>query len=315
MKDEHWVLVGLFRRIVPIGTFDDSCFFLLLDGFVKIEVTNINEVFNMKDLICGRRRFIKRSVIGALGVGLFNNTLISEVKADELALAKPIRDRVNNSGKLNVGIYLYPNMTMLDAYAPLQVLALQPSMNTFTFSKEKVALPCDAKIQLLPDYGFSDCPEIDILIVPGAANPSEQMEDSDVISFLKKAGEKAKYITSVCTGSLILAETGLLDGYKTTTHWAYAEALNAYPKVSFVDERVVIDRNRVSGGGITSGLDFAFSLIAEVVGEEQAKAAELLLEYNPQPLFNSGDHHTADPILKNNIQNKIYGLASDLFNR
>ncbi|WP_087020189.1 DJ-1/PfpI family protein [Thaumasiovibrio subtropicus] len=223
--------------------------------------------------------------------------------------------RINRTDqrKLNIGIFLYPNMTMLDAYGPLQVLAVSDQFNVFTFAKQVKPLRSDANVDLLPNYGFEDCPSIDVLIVPGGANPITQVEDIEVISRLRDIGEKAKYVTSVCTGALILAEAGLLDGYQTAIHWAYADALKRYPNVTHVNQRIVKDRNRISGGGITSGLDFAFTLIAEFAGEAQAQAMELLLEYDPQPPFNCGDHNTAPQALKSAIQSKVYTIGEGLF--
>lgn len=215
--------------------------------------------------------------------------------------------------KLNVGIFLFPGMTMLDAYGPLQVLAVSRLFNTFTFAKSAEPLPCDANVALLPNYGFSDCPHLDVLIVPGGANPIEQIQDEQVISFLRAAGEQAKYVTSVCTGALILAETGLLDGYQSTVHWAYAESLKRYQGVSYVNQRIVKDRNRISGGGITAGLDFALTLIAEIAGEQQARTMELILEYDPQPPFNSGDHNLVDAELKQQVQGMIHQIGKELF--
>lgn len=215
--------------------------------------------------------------------------------------------------KLNIGIFLFPGMTMLDAYGPLQLLAVSQLFNAFTFAKSAEPLPCDANVALLPNYSFADCPALDVLIVPGGANPIGQIEDEQVIGFLRVAGSQAKYVTSVCTGALILAETGLLDGYKSTVHWAYAESLKRYKKVSYVDQRIVKDRNRISGGGITAGLDFALTLIAEIVGEQQAQILELLLEYDPQPPFNTGDHKLAEPQLKQQVQDMVHHIANELF--
>ncbi|ODA30655.1 thiamine biosynthesis protein ThiJ [Veronia pacifica] len=215
--------------------------------------------------------------------------------------------------KLSIGIFLYPNMTMLDAYGPLQVLAVSRQFNVFTFAKHAKPLPSDAHVDLLPHYGFADCPNIDVLIVPGSANPIEQIKDVEVISRLREIGDKAKYVTSVCTGSLILAETGLLDGYQTAVHWAYADALKKYPKVTHVNQRVVKDRNRISGGGVTSGLDFAFTLVAEFAGKGRAQALELLLEYDPQPPFNTGNHNTTPKALKAAVQSKVYEIGKGLF--
>ncbi|MBU2895548.1 DJ-1/PfpI family protein [Vibrio hepatarius] len=158
-----------------------------------------------------------------------------------------------------------------------------------------------------------DCPRVDILLVPSSGNPIEQINDTQVIQYLKVVGKREKYITSVCTGSLILAETGLLDGYKTATHWAYQEVLSFYPQVTYVDKRVVVDRNRISGGGVTAGIDFALTLVAELSNRERAQHIELLFEYDPKPPFQTGNPHTDPRQLKKNVQANVRKLAPELF--
>ncbi|MEM7541274.1 MAG: DJ-1/PfpI family protein [Pseudomonadota bacterium] len=214
--------------------------------------------------------------------------------------------------KINVGIYIFENLTMMDAYAPLQFFAMVEQMEAFTFAKTSEPLMCDAGALLTPHYGFDDCPEIDVLVVAGGGNTLAQMQDKTVIEFLRKVGAKAQYVTSVCTGSLILAEAGLLDGYKAATHWAYTDVLSSYQNVTQVDERVVIDRNRITGGGITAGLDFALTLIAEAINEPAAHAMQLIFEYRPQPPFNSGGPETAPPPVVEAVRAQIGAIAGDL---
>ena len=144
------------------------------------------------------------------------------------------------------------------------------------------------------------------------ANVLAQMQDPEVIAFLQKIGAKAEYVTSVCTGSLILAEAGLLDGYKAATHWGFTDVLEAYPGVTQIDERVVIDRNRVTGGGVTAGIDFALTIIAEVVNEQTAHAMQLIFEYRPEPPFNSGSPESAPPPVVDTVRALIDNLAGDL---
>lgn len=211
-----------------------------------------------------------------------------------------------------VGIYIFENMTMLDAYAPLQFFAMAEEFDAFTFAKTDEALMCDAGALLTPTYGFDNCPEIDILVVPGGGNTLAQMQDKTVVDFIRNSGEKAEYVTSVCTGSLILAEAGLLDGYKAATHWGYRDVLKSYPNVTHIDERVVIDRNRITGGGITAGLDFALTVIAEVISEQAAHAMQLVFEYRPQPPFNSGGPETAPPEVVQAVEGMIGHIAGDL---
>jgi cyclohexyl-isocyanide hydratase len=197
------------------------------------------------------------------------------------------------STPMNVGIYLFEKMTMLDGFAPLQILSFVEQFNTFTFAKEKALIKSDCGALLTPDYDFDSCPELDILVIPGGGNVLSEMTDSRVIKFLQDRGAQAKYVTSVCTGALILAEAGLLDGHRATTHWAYLDQLAVYPNIEAVDERVAVDRNRISGGGITAGIDFALTVIAEVIGPEVAQATQLVFEYRPQPPFDAGSPKTA----------------------
>ena len=217
-----------------------------------------------------------------------------------------------NTEKKKVGIYIFENLTMMDAYAPLQFFALVDELEAFTFAKTSEPLMSDAGALLTPHYGFDDCPDIDILVVAGGGNTLAQMQDEEVLKFLRAAGDKAEYVTSVCTGSLILAEAGLLDGYKAATHWGYREVLQSYAQVTQVDERVVIDRNRITGGGITAGIDFALTIIAEVVNEQSAHAMQLVFEYRPQPPFNSGGPETAPPPVVEAVKGIIADLTGDL---
>lgn len=223
------------------------------------------------------------------------------------------------STPLNVGIYLFENMTMLDGYAPLQIFSFVEQFNTFTFSKAGIPVKSDSGALLTPDYGFDSCPVIDILVVPGGGDLLAEMVDAKVIGFLQERGAGAKYVTSVCTGALILAEAGLLDGYRATTHWAYVDQLAAFPNIEVVDERVAVDRNRITGGGITAGIDFALTVISEVIAPEVAQTIQLIFEYRPQPPFNAGSPETAPKeivtMVKGMVDVKSKGLQEFIKNK
>ena len=205
----------------------------------------------------------------------------------------------------NVGIFIFPNMTMLDSYCPQQIFGFVEQLNTFSFAQKADIVVTDTRVKILPDYCFETCPKIDILVVPGSGDPSPQMRDPEVIAFLKKVGAETEYVTSVCSGSLILAEAGLLDGYKATTHWAFKDYLRSYENIEFVEQRVVVDRGRITGGGVTAGVDFALTVVGEVVGNELGAALELLFEYNPQPPFKTGSDKLAPPELVQAVKTKI----------
>jgi len=202
---------------------------------------------------------------------------------------------------------------MLDGYAPLQMFALVEQFNAFTFAPTASPVKSDCGALLTPDYGFGDCPPLDILVVPGGGNVLPQMIDPDTQTHLRTVGNAASYVTSVCTGALILAEAGLLDGYRATTHWGWIDTLKEYPSVDVVDERVAVDRNRITGGGITAGLDFALTLIAEVVAPPVAQAMQLIFEYRPQPPFDSGSPDKAPAEILGMVRQQIDAQSGDLF--
>jgi cyclohexyl-isocyanide hydratase len=201
-------------------------------------------------------------------------------------------------GRKDVAIYLWQNMFMVDALVPHQILGLMPELNVYTFARTTEPLTSDTGMKLIADYDLESVPQPDILIVGGGVNPISEMADETVLGALRKLGESAELVTSVCDGALILAQAGLLDGYRATTHWAYADLLRQYPGVEVcADERVVSDRSRMTGGGCTSALDFAFTLIKAVIGPEAAAAAELAFQYDPQPPMGTGSPAKASPEL------------------
>ena len=138
------------------------------------------------------------------------------------------------------------------------------------------------------------CPALDVVFVPGGPGQIELMQDITVLKFLRQQGAKARYVTSVCTGALLLGAAGLLKGYQATTHWLFHDQLAQFGATP-TKGRVVVDRNRITGGGVTAGIDFALTLAAELRSVEIAKRIQLGLEYDPAPPFNSGSPETADP--------------------
>lgn len=217
------------------------------------------------------------------------------------------------SSKKKVGIYLFEGMTMIDGYAPLQFFALAPEIEVFTFAKTTEPVMSDANALLTPNYGFENCPDVDILVVAGGGNVLSELQDKEVIEFIRNVGEKAEYVTSVCTGSIILAEAGLLDGHEAATHWAFTAALDAYPEVTLVDERVCVSGNRITGGGMTAGLDLALTVLSEVIDVPTANVMQLLFEYRPAPPFDSGSPRTAPGFAVDAVRNQVNQVASDLF--
>jgi cyclohexyl-isocyanide hydratase len=212
-----------------------------------------------------------------------------------------------------VGIYIYPGMTLLDCLGPHQVLGVAPGIEVFTFARTKDPIVTDTGLTILPDHGFDDLPPCDVLLVGGAGNVYPETSDPLVTATLARIGAGARYVTSVCTGSLILAEAGLLDGYRANTHWSARELLAAYPGVELADGRVVVDRDRLTGGGVTAGIDFALTLVGLLLGAEAGAFVELICEYNPAPPFGTGHPDTAPAELVAAARVLCEQMAPELF--
>lgn len=201
---------------------------------------------------------------------------------------------------LTIVMLIYPGMYLQDFIGPLSVFeALMNKEIHYVWKDLKPISGASHNIHITPTTTFKGCPEkIDILFIPGGVPGTfEMMEDKQVQAFLKTKGSHARYITSVCTGSLILGAAGLLKGYKATTYWSLKDTLSHFG-ASVSDERVVIDRNRITGGGVTSGIDFALKITEIVRGILYAQAVQLYLEYDPQPPFDAGSPQKAPAIVK-----------------
>jgi cyclohexyl-isocyanide hydratase len=195
---------------------------------------------------------------------------------------------------LHIGFLLFPNVTQLDLTGPAQVLSRVPGAKTHLVWKTLAPVPTDVGFSINPTTGFADCPQLDVLCVPGGFGVEALFEDEETLSFLRRQAAGARYVTSVCNGSLVLGAAGLLRGYRSACHWMWLpllERLGAEP----VAERIVRDRNRISGGGVTAGIDFGFALAAELAGEDVARTIQLALEYDPQPPFDAGSPQCAGP--------------------
>ena len=195
---------------------------------------------------------------------------------------------------MKIGMILFDNLTQLDLTGPYEVFWRMPNAEILLISENLEPVKADGGLQLLPNITFEQCPDLDILFVPGGYGASAAMENKMLIDFLKKQGAQARYVTSVCTGALVLGSAGLLRGYRATTHWLSLDLLKLFDAQVVENQRVVIDRNRMTGGGVTAGIDFGLTLAAEIFGENTAKEIQLMMEYNPQPPFNCGSPMTAD---------------------
>ncbi|AQR75001.1 DJ-1/PfpI family protein [Sphingomonas sp. LM7] len=199
-----------------------------------------------------------------------------------------------DAAPLHIAFLLFPDVTQLDLTGPAQVLSRLGNVKLDLVAKTRDPVPTDAQFALLPTATFADVPRTDILCVPGGFGTVAAMEDDETLTWVRQVAGTATWATSVCTGSLVLAAAGLLTGYRAACHWASREQL-AWFGAEPVAERVVFDRNRVTGGGVTAGIDFALALTAAIRGEDHARFVQLSLEYDPAPPFDSGSPERADP--------------------
>ena len=197
---------------------------------------------------------------------------------------------------LHVGMLLFPRLTQLDLTGPFEVMHRIPGAQVHLVWKDLAPVRADSGFGILPTTRIDDCPPLDVVFVPGGGGTTDLMSDDPVLDFLAAQGKSARYVTSVCTGSLVLGAAGLLEGYDATTHWAYTDVLPVFGARP-VRKRVVVDRNRITAGGVTAGIDFGLRIAAELTGEEVARAIQLGIEYDPDPPFKSGHPDVADPAL------------------
>ncbi len=198
------------------------------------------------------------------------------------------------SEPLQIGLVIFPKVTQLDLTGPVQVFSSVPGAKMHLIWKRIEPVVSDSVLTLTPTITFADCPQLDVICVPGGVGSDEMVNDAEVLDFLRRQAVAAKYITSVCTGSLVLGAAGLLRGYRATTHWSAMDHLTPFGATP-VKTRVCIDRNRITGGGVTAGIDFALTLVSIMVDRQTAEAIQLRLEYNPAPPFNAGSPDTAPP--------------------
>ena len=210
---------------------------------------------------------------------------------------------------MRIAFLLFPNVTQLDLTGPAQVLSrLGGDTRLDLVAKTRDPVPTDAGFAIVPTATFDEVPAADILCVPGGFGINDAIADDATMDWVRRVGAGAEWVTSVCTGSLVLGAAGLLRGYRAGCHWGQRHMLPLFGAEP-VAERVVVDRNRVTGGGVTAGIDFAFRLMALVRGEEHARFVQLSLEYDPAPPFDSGSPERADPALVAAYEARVARLA------
>lgn len=205
---------------------------------------------------------------------------------------------------IQIGMVIFPGMTALDFAGPLEVFGRIPDTQVHVLAKTLDPVKTDIGFHEAPTARMIEAPKLDLLFVGGGPGSTMMMEDEEMIEFFKSRAPDAKWITSVCTGALILGAAGLLRGYRAATHWA---AMGVLPLLGAtpVEERVVVDRNRITGGGVTAGIDFGLVVARELRGEEVARKIQLVMEYDPAPPFNGGSPRTEAADLVQSVREQL----------
>jgi cyclohexyl-isocyanide hydratase len=211
---------------------------------------------------------------------------------------------------LQIGLLVFPRLTQLDLTGPFEAFARIPDATVHLVAKTMDPVTSDVGLILTPTITLAECPDLDVVCVPGGPGINDLLVDDEVLDFLRRQGAQARWVTSVCSGGLVLGAAGLLDGYKATTHWASAAFLEAFGATR-VDARVCVDRNRVTGGGVTAGIDFGLFLTGLLAGQETAERIQLYLEYAPEPPFAAGSPATAPA----EVTAAFYALATPMLER
>ena len=195
--------------------------------------------------------------------------------------------------RFQIGLLLFPNLTQLDMTGPYEVFTKFPDSDVHLVWKSLDPVKAGGGMELLPSMTFTDCPQLDLICVPGGAGMNALLNDAETLDFVRRQAAGARYVTSVCTGSLVLGAAGLLKGRRATSHWMSHEMLAAFGCTP-VNERVVVDGNVITGGGVTAGIDFALTVAGELLGAEAARKIQLGMEYDPKPPYDAGSPERAD---------------------
>ncbi|MEM9271480.1 MAG: DJ-1/PfpI family protein [Cyanobacteria bacterium P01_F01_bin.143] len=213
-------------------------------------------------------------------------------------------------GNESIAILLYPGFTALDVVGPQYMFASMMGAKVHLVAKTMEPVASDTGFSIMPTATFNDMPEkLTVLMIPGSGKGVLQtMQDSETMDFVHQQGLNAEYVTSVCTGSLILGAAGLLEGYRATSHWIGLESLEQFGATP-VNQRVVEDRNRITAAGVSAGLDFGLTMVAKFRGDLYAQSTQLLAEYAPEPPFNAGSKETAPAKVRRYIEGLFAGYS------
>jgi cyclohexyl-isocyanide hydratase len=205
---------------------------------------------------------------------------------------------------LQIGILVFPGVQQLDLTGPYEVFASLPGAKVHLIWKDRSPINSATGLVLGPTMIFGECPALDVLCVPGGGGVNALLQDTEVLEFLRTQAARARYVTSVCTGSLVLGAAGLLKGRRATTHWFSHDFLEKFGAIP-VHARVVRDGNLITAGGVTAGIDFGLAVVAELVGREQAEAIQLGLEYAPEPPFTAGTPDEAPAAVLATVRDRL----------
>jgi cyclohexyl-isocyanide hydratase len=209
-----------------------------------------------------------------------------------------------------IGLFVFPRVQQLDLTGPYEVFASWPEARVRLVGESGESVASSTGLRLTPTTTYADCPQLDVICVPGGVGVNALMRDEETLSFVRAQAARARFVTSVCTGALVLGAAGLLRGKRATTHWASLDLLAAFGAVP-VKARVVRDGALVTGGGVTAGIDFALTLIAELAGRDVAEAIQLNLEYAPEPPFAAGSPATARPEIVARVRAAMAGVRAE----
>jgi len=248
-----------------------------------------------------RRNLVLCALLAPLAASTSLNLNAAEAPMPEHKM--PERDRDMDSvpwmGSEEIAMLVYPGMTVMDLVGPHCMFGALMGVKIHIVAKSLEPVTSDAGLTVVPTVTFDTCPQdLTVLFTPGGTDGTlAAASDPETLAFMADRGARAKYVTSVCSGSLILGAAGLLKGYKATSHWSCREALAGFGAIP-TEARVVRDRNRITGAGVTAGLDFGLSMVAELRDQTYAECAQLMSEYDPDPPFNAGSMKTAPPKVK-----------------
>jgi cyclohexyl-isocyanide hydratase len=211
---------------------------------------------------------------------------------------------------IEIGLLVFPLVQQLDLTGPYEVFASWPQARVRLVGESGESVASSTGLRLTPTTTYADCPQLDVICVPGGAGVNALMRDERTLSFVRAQAKGARFVTSVCTGALVLGAAELLRGKRATTHWASLDLLAAFGAVP-VKARVVRDGELLTGGGVTAGIDFALTLLAELAGRDVAEAIQLNLEYAPEPPFAAGSPETARPEIVARVQAAGAGVRAE----